>query len=228
VFVSQLLESSIIKNKRHSPQYVGPYIIIDSHSSLVRLQHYYTGKILKNWINVCHLKRLKDESRLKLYNRLKANESDSDTTPDVEQRTVQTMLGSTLSHHYEPRAFNTSYNRQTERSGWNALTESQAAESRQSRDEHMVYDKPDSFNNVAESLNSTRTQPPTVAWPAQSCAQIIKTQSSGKPASQTASLDAGRSSTLNQQHMRDNDGDAYTTSFSVDVATNRKPQTNET
>jgi hypothetical protein len=125
VFVSQLLESSKIKNKRHSPQYVGPYVIIDSHASLVRLQHYYTGKILKNWINVCHLKRLKDESRLKLYNRLKANESDSDTTPDVEQRTVQTMLGSTLSHHYEPRAFNTSYNRQTERSGWNALTESQ-------------------------------------------------------------------------------------------------------
>jgi hypothetical protein len=37
VFVSQLLESSKIKNKRHSPQYVGPYVIIDSHSSLVRL-----------------------------------------------------------------------------------------------------------------------------------------------------------------------------------------------
>jgi hypothetical protein len=100
VFVSQLLESSKIKNKCHSPQYVGMYVIIDSNVSLVRLRHYYTGKILKNWINVCHIKRLKVESRLKLYNRLNANENDSDTTPDVEQRTVQTMLGSTWSHHY--------------------------------------------------------------------------------------------------------------------------------
>jgi hypothetical protein len=218
VFVSQLLESSKIKNKRHSPQYVGPYVIIDSHSSLVRLQHYYTGKILKNWINVCHLKRLKDESRLKLYNRLKANESDSDTTPDVEQRTVQTMLGPTLSHRYEPREFNTSYNGQNERSGWNALTESQTAESRQSRDEHMVYGKPHSFTNAAESLNSTRTKPPTVAWPAQqSCAQIIKTQFSRMPALQTPSLAAGRSNSTN------NVNDAYTTSFPIDVATNRQP-----
>jgi hypothetical protein len=173
---------------------------------------------LKNWINVCHLKRLKDESRLKLYNRLKANESDSDTTPDVEQRTVQTMLGPTLSHRYEPREFNTSYNGQNERSGWNALTESQTAESRQSRDEHMVYGKPHSFTNAAESLNSTRTQPPTFAWPAQqSCAQISKIQSSGKPALQTSSLAAGRSNSTN------NVNDAYTTSFPIDVATNRQP-----
>jgi hypothetical protein len=225
VFVSQLLESSKIKNKRHSPQYVGPYVIIDSHASLVRLQHYYTGKILKNWINVCHLKRLKDESRLKLYNRLKANEGDSDTTQDIEQRTVQTMLSPTESHHYEPRAFNTSYNRQSEHTGRNALTVSLTAESRQSRDEHMVHGKPHSFTNVAESLNSTRTQPPTVAWPVQSCAQIIKTQSSENHALQTASSDAGCNSALNQQHTIDNDGDAYTTSFSADVATNRKPQT---
>jgi hypothetical protein len=139
--------------------------IIDSHASLVRLQHYYTEKVLKNWINICHLKRLKDESRLKLYNRLNSNESDSDTTPDVEQRTVQTMLGSTLSHHCEPMAFNTSYSRQTECSGWNAFTESQTAEIRQNRDEHMVYGKPNSFTNVAESLNSTRIQPSTVTWP---------------------------------------------------------------
>jgi hypothetical protein len=48
VLVSQFLESSKMKNKRHSPQYVGPYVIIDSHASLVRLQHYYPGKILKN------------------------------------------------------------------------------------------------------------------------------------------------------------------------------------
>jgi hypothetical protein len=55
--------------------------------------------------------------------------------------------------------------------------------------------------------------------------KVIKTQFSKMPALQTASLAVGRSSTLNQQHTTDNDGDAYTTSFPIDVATNRQPQT---
>jgi hypothetical protein len=96
VFVSQLLESSKIKNKRFSPPYVGMYVIIDSHVSLVWLRHYYTGNILKiRSMLLVTSQRLKDESRLKLHNRLNANENDSDTMPDVEQRTVQTMLSST-------------------------------------------------------------------------------------------------------------------------------------
>jgi hypothetical protein len=89
----------------------------------------------------------------------------------------------------------------------------------------MVYCKPNSFTNVADSLNKTRIQPPTVAWLVQTHTQIIKTQLSRMPALQTAYLAARRNSTLNQQHMTINDGDTYTTAFPIDVATNRQPQT---
>jgi hypothetical protein len=61
----------------------------------------------------------------------------------------------------------------------------------------MVYGKPNSFTNVAESLNQTRIQPPTVAWPVQTRAQIIKTQLSRMPALQTAYL-----SRKTQQHVK--------------------------
>jgi hypothetical protein len=53
---------------------------------------------------------------------------------------------------------------------------------------HMVYGKPNSFTNVAESLNQTRIQTPTVAWPVQPRAQVSKTQLSRMTALQTAYL----------------------------------------
>jgi hypothetical protein len=97
VFVAQVLESSKLKNLRHSPIFVGPYVIVNLHGSLVRLQHFYTGKLLKNLVNVCHLRRLKDESRLKLYNKLCTDDAELQSTADVNQPTVQTSVGLTSS-----------------------------------------------------------------------------------------------------------------------------------
>ena len=92
VFVSQVFESSKIQNPKHSASYVGPYAIVDLNGSVVRLQHYFTGKVLRNWINVTHLRRLRDEGRLKLYNRLNAQNSDANIVSGTDQPTVQTAI----------------------------------------------------------------------------------------------------------------------------------------
>jgi hypothetical protein len=99
--------------------------------------------------------------------------------------------------------------------------ESQAAKIRQSRDQPTVYDKLHSFANATGSINLTSTQLPTAAWPPQhSSAQIIITQFSRKPALKTPSLAARRSSTI--ELTTDNDGDAYTTSFPINVGLNKQ------
>jgi hypothetical protein len=91
VFVSHLLESNKIRNK-HNQLYCGPYIVLQLRENLAKLQHFYSGKILKNWVNVCHLKRLKDESRIKLYNKLSARTTDTETIAEQSQPTVQTVI----------------------------------------------------------------------------------------------------------------------------------------
>ena len=65
---------------------------MDLNGSVVRLQHYFTGKVLRNWINVTHLRRLRDEGRLKLYNRLNAQNSDANIVSGTDQPTVQTAI----------------------------------------------------------------------------------------------------------------------------------------
>jgi hypothetical protein len=56
----------------------------------VRLSHFYTGRLLKNWVNVCKLRKLNDEPRHVLYNRLRSDPTNSTTVDNVAQRTVQT------------------------------------------------------------------------------------------------------------------------------------------
>jgi len=92
VFISQVLQSSKITNPKHSPPKIGPFIIIDKQGAVVKLQHLSSGKILRNWINVCHLTRLRDEGRRQLYNRLKGQYSDGNDTVDIHQPTVQTVV----------------------------------------------------------------------------------------------------------------------------------------
>jgi hypothetical protein len=96
VFVSQELESNRLQNRKHSPNWCGPYYLLDLKGDLARVQHMYSGKILKNWINVSKLKRLRDESRQVLYNKYK---------PDAEmdeQPTVQTPIACTRARPRSP------------------------------------------------------------------------------------------------------------------------------
>jgi hypothetical protein len=90
VFVAQEFESSKIQNRKHTVPFVGPYSIVDKRGPLVRLSHFYTGRLLKNWVNVCKLRKLNDEPRHVLYNRLRSDPTNSTTVENVAQRTVQT------------------------------------------------------------------------------------------------------------------------------------------
>jgi hypothetical protein len=90
VFVAQKFESSKIQNRKHTVPFVGMYSIVDKRGPLVRLSHFYTGRLLKNCVNVCKLRKLNDEPRHVLYNRLRSDPTNSTTTENVAQRTVQT------------------------------------------------------------------------------------------------------------------------------------------
>jgi hypothetical protein len=90
VFVSAEMDSSRLTNRKHSPAYIGPFVVVELKNNLVKLVHFYTGKPLKNFINVDKLRRLRDESREVLYNRHKPTQQ-TFITEDMmtEQRTVQ-------------------------------------------------------------------------------------------------------------------------------------------
>ncbi len=46
----------------------------------------YSGRILKNWINACHLKRLRDEPRSVIYNEYHASADGTSGSDPPEQR----------------------------------------------------------------------------------------------------------------------------------------------
>jgi hypothetical protein len=52
VFVSAEIDSSRITNRKHSPAYIGPFVLVELKNNLAKLVHFYTGKPLKNFINV--------------------------------------------------------------------------------------------------------------------------------------------------------------------------------
>jgi hypothetical protein len=90
VFVSAEMDSSRITNRKHSPAFIGPFVLVELKNNLAKLVHFYTGKPLKNFINVDKLKRLRDEPREVLYNRHRPTQQTSSTDNDVlTQRTVQ-------------------------------------------------------------------------------------------------------------------------------------------
>jgi hypothetical protein len=60
VFVSAEMDSSRITNRKHSPAFIGPFFLVELKNNLAKLVHLYTGKPLKNFINVDKLKRLRD------------------------------------------------------------------------------------------------------------------------------------------------------------------------
>jgi hypothetical protein len=63
-------------NAKHSVLYQGPFVILHLRGAVAKLQHFYTGKILKNYHNVAKLRKLIDSARDVLYNRLRGSASD--------------------------------------------------------------------------------------------------------------------------------------------------------
>jgi hypothetical protein len=91
VFISSELDSNRLTNKKHSAVWLGPYMIVDLRNSLVKLVHFYTGRELKNFINVDKLKRLRDTPRDVMYNRHRiAQHPFISDAPSTEQPTIQT------------------------------------------------------------------------------------------------------------------------------------------
>jgi hypothetical protein len=78
-------------NRKHSAVWLGPYVIVYLRNSLVKLVHFYTGRELKNFINVDKLRRLRDTPRDVLYNRHRtAQHPFISDAPSTEQPAVQT------------------------------------------------------------------------------------------------------------------------------------------
>ena len=95
VFVSAEMNSSRLTNRKHSPAFIGPFVLVELKNNLAKLVHFYTGKPLKNFINADKLKRLRDESREVLYNRHRPTQQTFITDNDMpDQRTVQPAIES--------------------------------------------------------------------------------------------------------------------------------------
>jgi hypothetical protein len=93
VFVSAEMDSSRISNRKHAPAFIGPFVVVQLKNNLAKLVHFYTGKPLKNFINVDKLKRLRDEPREVLYNRHRpTQQSFSMDSDELAQRTVQPAI----------------------------------------------------------------------------------------------------------------------------------------
>jgi hypothetical protein len=86
-----LVESRI---EKHSPAFIGPFVVVQLKNNLAKLVHFYTGKTVeKIFINVDKLKRLRDEPREVLYNRHKpTQQSFSMDNDELAQRTVQPAI----------------------------------------------------------------------------------------------------------------------------------------
>jgi hypothetical protein len=93
VFVSAEMDSSRITNRKHATAFIGPFVLVELKNNLAKLVHFYTGKPLKNFINVDKLKRLRDEPREVLYNRHRPTQQTFNTDNEVlTQRTVQPAI----------------------------------------------------------------------------------------------------------------------------------------
>ena len=85
------------ESAKNHPKFVGPYTIVEIRGPLARLVHFYTGKIIRPYINVCKLRRVQD-CRDELYNRVRPLRSASDTkdltnNSDDPSKSVSVLAG---------------------------------------------------------------------------------------------------------------------------------------
>ena len=68
-----LLSENSVKglSTKHSPVYSGPWIIIEARPPLARLQNLYTARLMPSYIHMSKLRKLADENRDILYNRMR-------------------------------------------------------------------------------------------------------------------------------------------------------------
>ena len=98
VFVSQEFGTGQLTNRKHSVQFLGPMVVVDRFRYLYKLQFMYSGKLLRNWVHACKIRRLRDESRQNLYNRLNSQPPDTTAPQPAEQRTVQAPISTHTGH----------------------------------------------------------------------------------------------------------------------------------
>lgn len=102
---------------KHNELYTGPFQCLEIRGDLAKLQHLFTGKILKNFVNVCKLREVSDDRDI-LYNRFRplssttVQDSTAQQTPTDINGNTATNTSSTTRHvlHTETNAISTENN----------------------------------------------------------------------------------------------------------------------
>jgi hypothetical protein len=165
VFVSAEMDSSRITNRKHSPAYIGPFVLVQLKNNLAKLVHFYTGKPLKNFINVDKLKRLRDEPREVLYNRHRPTQQTSSTDNDVlTQRTVQPAVEQRADGAQNSlNAIGAALKLKNDNSPWQALQRAP-----DETDKVIYIEKSEQAQNInLNETNCTRQQSPQLQSPEQ-------------------------------------------------------------
>jgi hypothetical protein len=165
VFVSAEMDSSRITNRKHSPAYIGPFVLVQLKNNLAKLVHFYTGKPLKNFINVDKLKRLRDEPREVLYNRHRPTQQTSSTDNDVlTQRTVQPAVEQRADGAQNSiNAIGAALKLTNDNSPWQALQRAP-----DETDKVIYIEKSEQAQNInLNETNYTRQQSPQLQFPEQ-------------------------------------------------------------
>jgi RNase H-like domain found in reverse transcriptase/Reverse transcriptase (RNA-dependent DNA polymerase)/Integrase zinc binding domain/gag-polyprotein putative aspartyl protease/Integrase core domain len=107
VFLNQKFDTKKPTNVKHSPQFVGPYVLVDERGpQLFKVQHFATGKVLKNWINAEHFRTIPDHKRERLLQRIQR----TDEPKYAEQPNIQQQLAITGTALQETAAENMNTN----------------------------------------------------------------------------------------------------------------------
>jgi hypothetical protein len=163
------MDSSRITNRKHSPAFIGPFVLVELKNNLAKLVHFYIGKPLKNFINVDKLKRLRDEPREVLYNRHRPTQQSFSTDSDVlAQRTVQPPIEQrTDGAQNSLNAIDTALKLDNGQSLWQTL------QREQDEIDKMVYiEKSEQAQDInLNETSSTRVQSPQLQSPTQLSSQ---------------------------------------------------------
>jgi hypothetical protein len=171
---------------------------------LLWLQHIYTAKLLKNWINADMMKTIRDALRQQLYNKLTAQTNDSDAQIEIDEQTASTVVTQSVLDSKHPHLSRLKYPWQVDNSPHHSQLEDQS---------HNISAFPDKQHPYRSSSQHSNQQQLTSQWPEGSviqnylqtdvqAAHELQTQPAGCT-QQTLATCMAQNSNAQQGHMTD-------------------------